>query len=329
MATRLGLDIGTNSIGWCLYDGDNIKDIGVRIFGQSPHGAGRDPKSGASLAVDRRDARAMRRRRDRYVRRRSALLEALVDTGLMPADAQDAKALVGCDPYAVRAAALDEALNPHHLGRALFHLNQRRGFKSNRKAERKAGDDKEGGKIATGAKVLDLAMQETGARTYGEFLAGREAKRVRMRAEGDGYDFYPERRHLEAEFDAIWATQATHHPALLIDAVRDRLRRIIFFQRLRQSLVTSFPTRIFAGRKGFTAPAFLRSSAALASMTQVSPPSRQSPSMSMMYIIHCSLDRCSTFSISIMLRCYVGPRAPCSAAMPWLARSTWLAASRA
>ena len=58
MATRLGLDIGTNSIGWCLYDGDTIRDIGVRIFSD-----GRDPKSGASLAVDRRDARAMRRRR--------------------------------------------------------------------------------------------------------------------------------------------------------------------------------------------------------------------------------------------------------------------------
>ncbi|HQS95287.1 MAG TPA: type II CRISPR RNA-guided endonuclease Cas9 [Novosphingobium sp.] len=155
----------------------------------------------------------------------------MIDTGLMPADAQDAKALAGFDPYALRATALDGALNPHLLGRALFHLNQRRGFKSNRKAERKAGDDKEGGKIAGGAKALDLAMHEAGARTYGEFLAGRDTKRVRMRAEGDGYDFYPERRHLEAEFDAIWAAQAPHHPALLTDAVHDRLRRIIFFQR--------------------------------------------------------------------------------------------------
>lgn len=232
MGTRLGLDIGTNSIGWCLFNLDGkgsaigIQDIGVRIFSD-----GRDPKSGASLAVDRRDARAMRRRRDRYVRRRSALLEALIDTGLMPADAQDAKALAGCDPYALRAAALDQALNAHRLGRALFHLNQRRGFKSNRKAERKAGDDKEGGKIASAAKALDLAMHEAGSRTYGEFLAGRDVKRVRMRTDGDNYDFYPERRHLEAEFDAIWAAQAAHHPALLTDAVRDRLRRIIFFQR--------------------------------------------------------------------------------------------------
>src|SRR3546814_3693545 len=50
MTTHLGLDIGTNSIGWCLYDSDSIRDIGVRIFSD-----GRDPKSGASLAVDRRN----------------------------------------------------------------------------------------------------------------------------------------------------------------------------------------------------------------------------------------------------------------------------------
>ncbi len=53
MTTRLGLDVGTNSIGWCLYDGDSIRDIGVRIFSD-----GRDAKTGASLAVDRRAARA-------------------------------------------------------------------------------------------------------------------------------------------------------------------------------------------------------------------------------------------------------------------------------
>ncbi len=28
MKTRLGLDMGTNSIGWCLYEGDTIRDMG-------------------------------------------------------------------------------------------------------------------------------------------------------------------------------------------------------------------------------------------------------------------------------------------------------------
>lgn len=225
MATRLGLDIGTTSIGWCLYDGDTIRDIGVRIFSD-----GRDPKSGASLAVDRRDARAMRRRRDRYLGRRSALVEVLVSHGLLPADKSTAKSLHGEDPYDLRIRALDQALAPHQIGRALFHLNQRRGFKSNRKADRvsKAIED---GMIASGTKALDQAMAEAGARTLGEFLRKREVKRVRMRPDADGYDFYPDRKHYEEEFEAIWSAQAPHHPALLTDDAKAAIHRVIFFQR--------------------------------------------------------------------------------------------------
>src|SRR3546814_3216420 len=90
-----------------------------------------------------------------------------------------------------------------------------------RKAERKSGDDKESGKIATGAKVLDIAMEEDGARTYGEFLAGRKTKRVRMPLGGAGYDFYPERRHLEHEFDCFWAAQRSEvHTAELQSLLR-------------------------------------------------------------------------------------------------------------
>jgi len=229
---RLGLDVGTNSIGWCLveYDGEKdigerIVDIGVRIFAD-----GRDPKSGASLAVDRRAARAMRRRRDRYLGRRSAFLEALITHGLMPADAEEAKLLADRDPYALRARALEEQLEPFEIGRALFHLNQRRGFKSNRKAERKQKDI-EDGKIAQGARALDQAMAEEGADTLGQFLARRETKRVRMGGENQGYDFYPQRRHVEYEFGRIWEEQARHHPALLTETARAALHRILFFQR--------------------------------------------------------------------------------------------------
>ncbi|MEP9400516.1 type II CRISPR RNA-guided endonuclease Cas9 [Sphingomonas sp. VNH70] len=223
---RLGLDIGTNSIGWCLIErGSGIVDIGVRIFGD-----GRDPQSGTSLAVDRRTARAMRRRRDRYIRRRSAFLDALVRYGLMPADAEEAKLVAERDPYELRARALDERLEPHAIGRALFHLNQRRGFLSNRKAERRSRDGKEG-KIAGGAEALRHAMAEAGADTLGQFLAGRAEKRVRLNGESQEYDFYPQRRHIEHEFARIWEAQAPHHPALLTDAARAALHRILFYQR--------------------------------------------------------------------------------------------------
>ncbi len=262
VSTKLGLDIGTNSIGWCYYDGDIIRDIGVRIFSD-----GRDPKSGASLAVDRRDARAMRRRRDRYKGRRTALLKALRHYGLLPRDQMAAKALEIFDPYILRVTALDEEITLHQLGRALFHLNQRRGFKSNRKADRVAGED---GKIASGTKALDAEMERLQARTLGEFLLKRDVsqtvkgaskngktktisigKRVRMRPEGDGYDFYPDRRHYQDEFAQIWQAQQKYHRAILTQEAHDAIARIIFFQRPLKAQVVGFCT--FSGWNGVPA----------------------------------------------------------------------------
>ena len=243
---RLGLDIGTNSIGWCLTEDDErFVDIGVRIFSD-----GRDPKSGASLAVDRRAARAMRRRRDRYLGRRSAFLRTLIRHGLMPADAEEAKLIAERDPYGPRARALHERLEAYEIGRALFHLNQRRGFKSNRRAERKSKPGEEG-KIATAAKALDREMAEGRYDTLGQFLAVRDTKRVRMGSENQEYDFYPQRRHIEHEFDRIWDEQAKHHPALLTEAARAALRRILFFQRPLKDQEVGYCT--FAGMNGVSA----------------------------------------------------------------------------
>ena len=237
MTYRLGIDIGTNSLGWCVLDlsADEIpvaiRDIGVRIFPD-----GRDPQSGTSLAVDRRMARGMRRRRDRYLLRRGDLMKALIRHDLMPADEPARKQLEIVDPYELRARGLDEALTLHQLGRAIFHLGQRRGFRSNRKTDK--ADEKESGKIKQAASRLDQKMAESGARTLGEFFCRRRRKgkpvRVRLRGEGAKaeYDFYPQRAMLEAEFDLLWEAQAGHHPNQLTDKARKDLRRIIFRQRL-------------------------------------------------------------------------------------------------
>lgn len=243
---RLGLDIGTNSIGWWLYgtDGGRISEVmdgGVRIFSD-----GRDPKTKASLAVDRRAARAQRRRRDRYLRRKAALMKRMAQVGLMPGDPSEAKALEVLDPYELRARGLDSLLPLTHFGRALFHLNQRRGFNSNRKTDR---GDNESGKIKDATARLDQVMMAKGARTYGEFLHMRRAAApdpknvpsVRTRltvAQRDdaekeevGYDFYPDRKHLSEEFDKLWAAQAQHAPDVLTDDLRDEIAAIIFHQR--------------------------------------------------------------------------------------------------
>ncbi len=258
---RLGLDMGTNSIGWCLTDydddhtsGTRIVDIGVRIFSN-----GREPPKnggeGLPLAAARRLARGMRRRRDRYIGRRSAFMDALVEHKLMPADADEAKLLADLDPYKLRAEALERRLEPYEIGRALFHLNQRRGFKSNRKAERKSSDNKDG-VVEAGRKSLDAAMKAAKAETLGAFLAKRledgSAARVRMNGESQVYDFYPQRSHYEYEFRRIWEEQAKHHRGMMTssartwdelkewagrdqsttpDEARDALYRALFFQR--------------------------------------------------------------------------------------------------
>lgn len=104
--------------------------MGVRIFSDS-----RDPKTKTSLAVARREARLMRRRRDRFLARRKSLLHFLKTKGLLPENQAERDFIFAQNPYALRTKALDEKLTHAELGRVLFHLNQRRGFKSNRREE--------------------------------------------------------------------------------------------------------------------------------------------------------------------------------------------------
>ena len=234
---RLGLDLGSNSLGWFMVwlerDGDAWRPIGLGPGGVRVFPDGRDPQSGTSNAVDRRTARGARKRRDRFVDRRKDLMDALVRHGLMPADAQARKALEFLDPYELRADALDGPLPAHHVGRALFHLNQRRGFLSNRKAEKKDDDE---GAIKQAASRLKDAMAAEKARTLGEFLRRRHQRRdsVRARNRASGpkaeYDFYPTRDLLVNEFKEIWNKQSTHHSSMTPKA-HDEIAHIIFHQR--------------------------------------------------------------------------------------------------
>ncbi len=250
---RLGLDIGTNSLGWCALDLDRkgephgIRRMGVRIFSD-----GRDPQSGASLAQNRREKRSGRRRRDRFVDRRTGLINALVRHGLMPADKDARKQLEQLDPYELRARGLDESLPLHHFGRALFHLDQRRGFKSNRKTDKQADADK--AKEVAGMKeaigILDRSIRDAGCRTLGEYLykTARQGRTVRGSKDGrvqamltvrarphtvkgrNAYDFYPSRDMYRHEFRELWHRQAAFHSELT-DVGRGEIEDIIFFQR--------------------------------------------------------------------------------------------------
>ena len=224
---RLGLDVGTNSIGWAAVrlgeDGEPIGllDMGVRIFP-----AGRDPQSEASNAVERRMARGQRRRRDRYLDRQRKLMDCLIEYGLMPSNKSERKALEDLDPYDLRARALDEALRPHELGRALFHLGQRRGFKSNRKAQGK--DESEESETLKSIGALRRRIQDSKVRTLGEFLAQRLERGETIRAR-EGVDLRADRAMYESEFDCVRKAQEPHHS--LSGAQWDALHDAIFFQR--------------------------------------------------------------------------------------------------
>jgi len=233
---RLGIDLGTNSLGWCVVGLDEedrpsrFIRMGVRIFPD-----GRNPKDGTSLATARRLARAMRRRRDRFLKRRARLMRLMVEHGFMPADREQRRDLRALDPYELRRKGLDEPLTPYEFGRALFHLNQRRGFQSNRKVDKAAPD--ESGKISTAIGKVQAQMSADHARTIGEWLSRRHDLRetVRARLNGQGakssYELYVQRSMIAQEFDALWVVQAAFNPSVFTPQARDILRDALLFQR--------------------------------------------------------------------------------------------------
>lgn len=261
MNWRLGLDIGTNSIGIAALElghdvegrlivADTILDMGVRIFSD-----GRDPKSKQSLASDRRMPRGLRRNRDRAKNRNERYLRELQEIGLMPVqsapptadDLEARKNLEAQDPYILRAKGLDERLEPFQIGRALFNL-KRRGFKSNRKTD---GGDSENGKIKEAATRTMQTLEAEGCRTLGEWLGRQRIQHhqenasrpkgtkhplppARIRLHGSGakafYEFYPTRDMILSEFDQLWDAQSQHHPLLMTVDARQRLRETLAFQ---------------------------------------------------------------------------------------------------
>ena len=202
MPTTLGLDLGPNSIGWALLDSDRIIDLGVRIF---PEGVDNfDTKKEKPRNEDRRMARTMRRQTRRRAQRKRRLRQTLVTLGLFPDGLDEQQALYQLDPYELRARAIQEKISLHALGRVLLQLNQRRGFKSNRKSERK--DSEVQGMLA---EIEGLAKELNG-RTLGQYIHEQHQADPLKRTRG----IHTQRAMLMEEFDRIWAEQSKHHPEL-------------------------------------------------------------------------------------------------------------------
>lgn len=230
-STVLGLDLGPTSVGWALIDEAVGKIIaaGVRIF---PEGVDRDQQGGEkSKTGARRTARGMRRQIARRARRKRQLRTLLTNNGLLPGATEELDRLLGLNPYALRHGALDEPLEPHEIGRVLLHLNQRRGFLSNRKTDKARAKETKG--MLAEISALAEAIDRSGSRTLGEYLAGlaRGFSRASTSQERPVRHRHTRRDMYEHEFEEIWSAQGCHHPALLTDALKEAARRIIFFQR--------------------------------------------------------------------------------------------------
>lgn len=225
---RFGLDVGTNSIGWSVLE--TRDEIPVRLLAASSRifSDGRDPQNSEPLAVSCRVARGARVRRDRMIGRKKLLLKRLIELGLMPSDEKARQALKNLNPYELRAKAITEAVTAHELGRILMHLAQRRGFKSNRKADN-TKDEK-----ATNADMdaLKSALESTGL-LLGQYFwkerlkEGKEEPQCTRARSGEG--LYPRREQYEAEFQAIRSTQAGYHTHLSNENWEE-LFKILFFQ---------------------------------------------------------------------------------------------------
>jgi len=229
---RLGFDLGYTSIGWAaleLNDGYQVIDFidfGVRIFP-----SGRNDQTKQPTSVQRREKRGARRNRDRYLKRRQRLLELMINIGLQPDNRQARKSLAQKEPLALRAKAVKEKIGLHDIGRALFHINQRRGFKSNRIAGRK--EDSDAGKgLLGGVDKLEKLLAEKDL-TLGEYLYKKlkKGQATRLKAGENQYDLWTSRKMYRAEFDKIIETQKKYYPEVFTNENIEKLKNIIFYQR--------------------------------------------------------------------------------------------------
>lgn len=242
----LGLDLGTNSIGWAIVEKDdagNVRliDYGSHIFQE---GVAREKNIEKPKVQDRTNARALRRLYDRRRLRKIELLKILIEMDMCPKLTdnelsdwrykriypmnedfifwQRTDDKINKNPYYDRYLALTTTLDlsfqhdRYLLGRALYHLTQRRGFKSNRNESTPESD----GAVSKGINELNDAMKDAGCEYLGEYFYKLYAKHGKIRT------MYTDRiAHTEKELLAICKNQG------LSEDTTNKLRKAIIDQR--------------------------------------------------------------------------------------------------
>lgn len=227
MEKILGIDTGTNSLGWAIVEnsdeGKRLLDKGVHIFQE---GVKTEKGIESSKAADRTGHRAIRVRYYRIRMRKMQLLKVLIDNHMCPPLSKDdlknwkLKKIYpknelfmhwqrtndneGRNPYADRHRCLHEKLDldnlmsRYTLGRAFYHLVQRRGFLSNRKEQ--GGDDT--GKVKEGISVLSEEIQNAGFEYLGDYFYSLYNKGEKIRTH-----YTARNEHYLKEFKAICEMQ--------------------------------------------------------------------------------------------------------------------------
>lgn len=230
MAYGIGLDIGIASVGWAVVALDTeenpwgIIKMGSRIFD-----AAENPKDGASLALPRRVARGTRRRLRRHRHRIERIRNLFLKSGLLTASELDSlyKGKLE-DIYTLRVKALDTLVSDQELARILLHLAQRRGFKSNRRADSK---DKESGLLKKAIGENEKRMQANRYRTVGEMFCKDPVFAQYKRNKGKSYLTTVPRSMVADEAALVLEKQSELGNEKVTDAFRDEYFGILLSQR--------------------------------------------------------------------------------------------------
>ena len=249
MTKILGIDTGTNSLGWAIVEktaGDyNLLDKGVNIFQE---GVKIEKGIESSKAAERTEHRATRVRYYRIKLRKIRLLRILSDNHLCPPLSQEELSTwrlkkvypknelfmqwqrtdddTKKTPYAYRHKCLHEKLDlsditdRYILGRAFYHIIQRRGFLSNRKEQ--GGEDS--GKVKEGICTLTQEMNEAGYEYLGDYFYALYNKGEKIRKH-----YTARNEHFLSEFKAICEKQDLKRE-LGVEVVRN-IEKAIFDQR--------------------------------------------------------------------------------------------------
>lgn len=249
MGKILGIDTGTNSLGWAIVEKSNegckLLDKGVHIFQE---GVKIEKGIESSKAAERTEHRATRVRYYRIRIRKIQLLKILIDNHLCPPLSEDelkkwkqkkvyplnelfmhwqrTNDNEGKNPYADRHKCLHEKLDLENLtdryvlGRAFYHLVQRRGFLSNRKDQN--GDDT--GKVKEGISSLSEEMQKAGFEYLGDYFYSLYNKGGKIRGH-----YTARNEHYLKEFKAICEIQELDR-RLGVDVIK-AIEKAIFNQR--------------------------------------------------------------------------------------------------